>query len=92
MLDWPIVSNIWPMKIGTNLSKEKVLELEDVGFQFGAKGGTFSPLQIFYNLQHSQSIWLHFRVLANPGAHPTSKYGKTMHHNLVAPMANHKNK
>ena len=30
VLDWPIVLNTWPVKIGTNLSRGKVLALEDV--------------------------------------------------------------
>ena len=33
VLDWPIVPNTWPVKICTNLSREEVLALEDVGFQ-----------------------------------------------------------
>ena len=33
MLDWPIVSNTWLVKIGTNLSREQVLALENVRFQ-----------------------------------------------------------
>ena len=33
MLDWPIVPNTWSVKIGTNLLREEVLALEDVGFQ-----------------------------------------------------------
>ena len=33
VLDWPIVPNRWPVKIGTDLSREEVLALEDGGFQ-----------------------------------------------------------
>ena len=33
LLDWPIVPNTWPVKIGTNLSKEDVLTFEGAGFQ-----------------------------------------------------------
>ena len=33
VLDWPIVSNIWPVKIGTNFSKQEILALKDIGFQ-----------------------------------------------------------
>ena len=33
VLDWPIVPNMWPVKIGTNLSREEVLALENVRFQ-----------------------------------------------------------
>ena len=33
VLDWPVVPNTWPMKIGTNLLREEVLALEDAGFQ-----------------------------------------------------------
>ena len=31
-LDWHVVPNIWPMKIGTNLPRHEVLALEDAGF------------------------------------------------------------
>ena len=30
VLDWPIVPNTWPVKIGTKLSREEILALEDV--------------------------------------------------------------
>ena len=33
VLDWHLVPNMRPLKIGINLSREKVLALEDVGFQ-----------------------------------------------------------
>ena len=33
VLDWPLVPNTWPVKIGTNLLRKKVLALEYVGFQ-----------------------------------------------------------
>ena len=33
VLDWPTVSNTWPVKMGTNLSREEVLALEDARFQ-----------------------------------------------------------
>ena len=32
MLDWHVVPNTWPVKIGTNISRQEVLALEDVGF------------------------------------------------------------
>ena len=33
VLNWPILPNMWPVKISTNLSKDKVVTFEDVGFQ-----------------------------------------------------------
>ena len=33
VLDWPMVPNMWPLKIRTNLSREEVLALEDAKFQ-----------------------------------------------------------
>ena len=33
VLDWPIVPNKWRMKIGINLSRKKILMLEDARFQ-----------------------------------------------------------
>ena len=36
VLHWPIVPNTWPVKIGTDLLREEVLALENVGFQLHA--------------------------------------------------------
>jgi hypothetical protein len=37
VLDWHVVPNIWSVKIDTNLSRQEVLALEDVGFQLQQK-------------------------------------------------------
>ena len=43
VLDWPIVSNTWLVKIGTNLSRKKVLTLENVGFQLQQRERSIVP-------------------------------------------------
>ena len=42
VLDWPIEPNTWPVKMGTNLSRDEVLALEDAGFQL--EGGIVPSL------------------------------------------------
>ena len=42
VLDWHVVPRIWPMKIGTNLSRQEISALEDVEFQLQRKE-VFSP-------------------------------------------------
>ena len=32
VLDWPIVPNMWLVKIGTNIFEEEMVALEDAGF------------------------------------------------------------
>ena len=42
VFDWPNLPKVWPMKVGTNLTMEGVLALEDVAFQVLQKE-TLSP-------------------------------------------------
>ena len=41
MLDWPTMPNTWPVKMGTNLSREEVLALEDADFQLQEREALF---------------------------------------------------
>jgi hypothetical protein len=77
--------------MGTNLSRQEVLALEDVGFQ----------LQQREVLSHRRRLFIiatlpiprtDFRVPQKPDAHPTSRFGKTVRRNLGAPTTDHKNK
>jgi hypothetical protein len=33
VLDWPILPNTWPLKMGTDELREEVLAIDNVGFQ-----------------------------------------------------------
>jgi hypothetical protein len=91
VLDWPIIPNTWPVKIGTNLSREEVLALEDVGFQLQQREA-LSPRRRLSTIATLPIPRSHFSMPPNPDAHPTLRFRKTMHHNPTVPLADHKNK
>ena len=91
VLDWPIVFNTWPMKMGTNLSREEVLALDEAGFQLQQR----EALSPGYRLSTIPTIPIpcfYFCMLLNPNAHPPFKFGKTMRRIPTTPTADHKNK
>ena len=91
VLDWPVVPNTWPVKIGTNLSRQEVLALKDVGFQLQQRE-VISPRRRLSTIATLPIPQTDFRVPLKLDAHPTSRFGKTVRRNLGALMANHKNK
>ena len=91
VLDWPVVPNTWPVKIGTNLSKEEVLALEDAGFQLQQREA-LSPRRRLSTIATLPIPRSHFSMPPNPDAHPTFRFGKTVRRNPAAPLADHKNK
>jgi hypothetical protein len=91
VLDWPVVPNIWPMKIGINISRQKVLALEDVGFQLKQREA-LSPRRRLSTTAMLPIPRTDFHVPLNADAHPTSKFGKFVRCNLSAPTIDHKNK
>jgi hypothetical protein len=42
----PNVPNVWPVKIGTNLSRKEILDLEHIGFQLPQRA-VISPRRLF---------------------------------------------
>ena len=89
VLDWPTVPNTWPMKIGTKLSREEVLALEDVEFQLQQREA-LSPRCMLSTITILPISRSHFSMPPNPNAHPTFGFGKTLHCNPTAPLADHK--
>ena len=72
-MDWPIVPNTWPVKIGTNLLREEVLALEDDGFQLQQRED-LSPRHMLSTIATLPIPWLHFCVPSNPDTHPTTRW------------------
>ena len=91
VLDWPIVSNTWPVKIGTSLSRDEVLALEDAGFQLQQREA-LSPRHRLSTIATLPIPRSHFSMPPNPDAHPTFRFGKTVRRNPTAPLPDHKNK
>ena len=91
VLDWHVVPNIWPVKIGTNFSRQEVLALKDIGFQLQQREA-LSPCRRLSTIAMLPIPQTNFHVSINPDAHPTSRLGKSVHRNLAALTVYHKNK
>ena len=91
VLDWPTVPNTWPIKMGTYLSREEVLALEDVEFQLQPREA-LPPHCRFLTIPTFLIHRSHFCMPLNPDAHPTFKFGKTVCCNPTTPTIDHKNK
>ena len=91
VLDWPTMLNIWPVKMGTNLSREEVLSLEDAGCQVQQREA-LSPRRRLSTIPTFPISHSHFCMPLNPDAHPTFRFGKLVHRNLTASTADYKNK
>ena len=91
VLDWPIVPNTWPIKIGTNLSRKEILAFEDARFQLQQREALF-PRHRFSTIATLLIPRSHFCMPPNLDAHPTFNFGKTMCYNPTTLAVDHKNK
>lgn len=64
VVDWPIVSNTWSIKIGATLSKNKVLVLEEIDFQLQQKDALSSCKDCnTTNISMWRQIWMPTQLL-----------------------------
>lgn len=89
--DWPIILNMWSMKIGTNLSREGILAFEDVGFQMHQREA-LSPCCRLLKITSPPIPWSHFHVPPNLHTYLTSTFLKTMHQHSTTTIIIYKNK
>ena len=91
VLDWHVVPSIWLVKIGINLLNQKILALEDVGFQL-LQTEASSPCRRLSTTAMLSIPCTDFHVPLTANAHPTSRFGKSVRRNLAAPTIHHRNK
>jgi hypothetical protein len=70
----PDIPNVWPVKIGTNLSKKEILELEQAGFQLPQRA-VISPRRLF-ETEGLPSDLSSYPIPASPAEHPKIRSGK----------------
>ena len=90
VLDWPALPSTWPVKMGTNLTREEVFALEDAGFQLQQRGA-MSPRQMFISSLDMPIPRSQFHVPANPDSHRTIRGSSTIRRSSEAPTAEHRN-
>ena len=90
--DWPVVPTVWPVAMGTNLSRREVLALEDAGFQLQTKDFDMSPRRLFADSPKVPLTEIPNPTPSNADAHPTKRFGRTIKRNENAPTIDHGNK
>ena len=71
------------MKIGTNLSKKEILDLENAGFQL-LQGAVISPKRLF-GIEKLPFSLASFSTLANADDYAKTRSGKSIRKNNNAP-------
>ena len=90
VLDWPAIPRTWPVKLGTNLTQEEVLALEDAGFQLQQRGA-MSPRRMFISMLGMPIRGEQFQVPSNLDTHKTIRWNSTIRRNGDAPTPKHRN-
>ena len=90
VLDWLAIPHTWPVKLGTNLTREEVFALEDAGFQLQQRGA-LSPRQMFISSVDMPIRREQFLVPSNLDIHKTIRGNSTICRNGDAPTPEHRN-
>jgi hypothetical protein len=72
----PNVPNVWPVKIGTNLSRKEILDLEHVGFQL-LQRVVISPRRLF-GIEELPSDLSSYPIQASSNEHPKIRSDKNI--------------
>jgi hypothetical protein len=85
----PNIPSIWPVKIGTNLSKKEILDLESVGFQL-PQCVVISPRRLFGMAELPFDL-ASFPTPASTEEFPKTRSGKSIRRNNNAPSTKQAN-
>jgi hypothetical protein len=85
----PDIPSIWPVKIGTNLSKKEILDLESAGFQLPQRA-VISPRRLFGMEELPFDLSSYFTP-ASPDDYPKTRSDKIIRRNNNAPTTKHAN-
>ena len=80
----PDIPSVWPVKIGTNLSKKEILDLESAGFQLPQRA-VISPRRLFETEELPFNLAL-FPTPANADDFPKTGSGKSIRRKTTPPM------
>jgi hypothetical protein len=85
----PDIPSIWPVKIGTNLSKKEILDFESVGFQLPQRT-VISPRRLFGTEELPFNL-ASFPTPTSTNDYPKTKSGTSIHKNNNAPSTKQAN-
>ena len=85
----PYILNIWPMKIGSNFSRKKILNLEIVGFQLLQR--IVISLRRLFEMEELPFDLSSYSIPTSPDDHSKTKSGKNIQRNKNASTTKHAN-
>jgi hypothetical protein len=85
----PEVPKVWPVKIGTDLSRKEILDLEHDGFQL-SQHAVISPRRLF-GMEELPSDLSLYPIPASLDHHPKTRSGKNIRRNKNTPTTKHTN-
>ena len=89
VLSVPSVPEVWPVKLGTNLTCKEILSLENAGFRLPQRK-EMTPTRLFQD--HPLPVDLaSYTTPAYPDEYPTRRSGKLIRRNKNAPSTKHAN-
>jgi hypothetical protein len=91
VLGWPQVPDIWPVFIGTNLTCQETLFLQDAGFKLH-ECPSMSPRRMFTLSNLFEALVFDRPGPPNPEIYPTIWNNKSIRQNANAPTVEHRNK
>jgi hypothetical protein len=83
------IPSIWPVKIGTNLSKKEILDFESAGFQLPQRA-VISPRRLFGTEELPFNL-ASFPTPASVDDYPKTRSGKSIYRNNNAPSTKQAN-
>jgi len=90
VLSKPRVPEIWPVKFGTNLTRQEVLALEDAGFCL-AHRPTLPPHEMFSDFNPGLVDFNDYPRPVSPDDYPKQRFGKIIRRTSNAPTTKHSN-
>lgn len=90
ILDWPMVPNTWPMKIGTNLLREEVFGAWRCQAPIAIEGGIFAASLAFGNCD-TPNLLVAVMCIAKSKCPPNSHTLQDNVSHPTSPTTNHKN-
>lgn len=91
VIDKPEIPTIWPVQIGTKLTREEILSLEEAGFQLEEQK-ELSPRKLFGGHTTNVMDTINRPKPANPNDYATTRFGKPVRRNMGVPTIDHRNK
>jgi hypothetical protein len=86
----PAVPEIWPVKLGTNLTSEEVLALEHAGFRL-AERPPLAPHELFSEFDLGVIDFNVYPRPESPEEYPKRRFGKNIRRTSNAPTTKHSN-